>query len=71
MSVSTVFLLLLIFTLGNAWAKLLPRRETVQGTRFEFLASFVHFINPGKFNIKEVSNVRFVQNVRLFVPFYR
>ncbi|KAM6503339.1 oligopeptide transporter [Amanita muscaria] len=53
MTVSTVFLLLLIFTVGNAWAKLLPRRETVKGTRFENLAPFVHFINPGKFNIKE------------------
>ncbi|KAK2461189.1 hypothetical protein APHAL10511_006716 [Amanita phalloides] len=53
MTISSVFLLLLIYTCGNAWAALLPRREAVVGTRLEFLASVIHFINPGKFSIKE------------------
>ena len=55
MSVSTVFLLLLIYTVGIAWAKYLPRREWVEGTRFARLGPLSHFINPGEFQIKEVS----------------
>ena len=54
MGVSTVFLLLLIYSAGNAWAKVIPRRETVIGTRLEGLAGFFHFLNPGPFGIKEV-----------------
>ncbi|KAF8888579.1 oligopeptide transporter [Infundibulicybe gibba] len=53
MVVSTVFLLLLTYSVGNAWAKFLPRRAWVVGTRFEFLASTLQFINPGEFSLKE------------------
>lgn len=54
MTVSTVFLLLVNYTFGNAWAKCLPRRTTVEGTPFEFLAPTLGFINPGAFKLKEV-----------------
>lgn len=54
MTVSTVFLLLIIYTTGNAWAKFLPRRSWVADTRFERLAPVFHFINPGPFSLKEV-----------------
>ncbi|KAF8230326.1 oligopeptide transporter [Tricholoma matsutake] len=53
MTVSTVFLLLVNYTFGNAWAKCLPRRTTVEGTPFEFLAPTLGFINPGAFKLKE------------------
>jgi len=67
MGVSTVFLLLLIYTAGNTWAKVVPRRETVIGTRLERFAGFFHFINPGPFGIKEVRNLRVIQTVKLTV----
>jgi hypothetical protein len=54
MTVSTVFLLLIIYTTGNGWAWLFPRRNWVVGTRFEWLAPVFHFINPGPFSLKEV-----------------
>ncbi|KIP08832.1 hypothetical protein PHLGIDRAFT_23337 [Phlebiopsis gigantea 11061_1 CR5-6] len=52
-SVSTVFLLLLIYTIGNAWAAFLPRASWVEGTRFARLAPVFEFINPGEFRLKE------------------
>ena len=54
-TISTVFLLLLIYSFGVAWAKCLPRRKWVLGTRLESLAPVIHFFNPGDFSIKEVS----------------
>ena len=54
-AVSAVFLLLLVFSTGLAWSKILPRRESVEGTRFVKLGPFLEFINPGEFGIKEVS----------------
>lgn len=57
MTVSTVFLLLLIYTFGTAWATFLPRRSWVAGTRLEYLAPVLEFINPGEFNLKEVSTL--------------
>jgi hypothetical protein len=57
MAVSTVFLLLIIYTTGIGWAKLLPRRAWVAGTRFEQLAPVFHFINPGPFSLKEVRSL--------------
>ncbi|KIM46930.1 hypothetical protein M413DRAFT_16493 [Hebeloma cylindrosporum] len=53
MTVSSVFLLLIIYTIRNGWAKFLPRRGWVVGTRFERLAPVFHFINPGPFCLKE------------------
>ncbi|KAL4258388.1 oligopeptide OPT transporter family protein [Pleurotus pulmonarius] len=53
MTVSSVFLLLLIYTAGNAWATFLPRSTWVTGTRFGFLSGVFHFINPGPFTLKE------------------
>ena len=53
MTVSSVFLLLLIYTAGNAWATFLPRSTWVAGTRFAFLSGVFHFINPGPFTLKE------------------
>lgn len=54
MAVSTVFLLLLIYSVGTAWATFLPRRSWVEATRFEYLGPILHFINPGEFGLKEV-----------------
>ncbi|THH32472.1 hypothetical protein EUX98_g1722 [Antrodiella citrinella] len=53
MTVSTVFLLLLIYTVGVAWATFLPRSSTVQGGRFAKLGPVFDFINPGPFGLKE------------------
>ena len=53
-TVSTVFLLLLIYTVGNAWAVLLPRASSVEGTRLARLAPVLEFVNPGEFRLKEV-----------------
>ncbi|EMD38929.1 hypothetical protein CERSUDRAFT_112637 [Gelatoporia subvermispora B] len=53
MTVSTVFLLLLIYSVGRAWAAFMPRGSTVGGTRFSRLAPVLEFINPGEFRIKE------------------
>ncbi|OJT06231.1 Oligopeptide transporter 8 [Trametes pubescens] len=52
-SISTVFLLLLIYSFGVAWAKYLPRREWVENTRFARFGPALHFFNPGEFKIKE------------------
>ncbi|KAL1661418.1 peptide transporter MTD1 [Schizophyllum commune] len=52
-SVSTVFLLLLVYCIGNAWAVFLPKRSLVKGTRFERYGGIIEFINPGPFMIKE------------------
>ncbi|KAH8093910.1 OPT oligopeptide transporter protein-domain-containing protein [Cristinia sonorae] len=52
-SVSTVFLLLLIYSIGILWAKCLPTASIVEGTRFAKLAPVIHFINPGPFGLKE------------------
>ncbi|KAH9890519.1 oligopeptide transporter [Cubamyces lactineus] len=52
-TVSTVFLLLLIYSVGVAWAKYFPRAEWVKDTRFARLGPVLHFINPGEFRIKE------------------
>lgn len=54
MGVSTSFLLLLIYTAGNVWARIFPRRSWVEGTRFHSIGFLLHFINPGEFRIKEV-----------------
>ncbi|KAI0306870.1 OPT oligopeptide transporter protein-domain-containing protein [Multifurca ochricompacta] len=51
--ISTVFLLLVIYTFGVLWSAFLPKRTWVQGTRYEWLAPTLHFINPGEFKIKE------------------
>ncbi|KAJ3557724.1 hypothetical protein NM688_g1317 [Phlebia brevispora] len=51
--VSTVFLLLLIYSVGEAWATVVPRASLVEGTRLSWLAPFLHFINPGPFGLKE------------------
>lgn len=54
MSVSTVFMLLLIYTVGVAWSTFLPRQSWVEGTRLEALGPVIHFVNPGPFQLKEV-----------------
>jgi hypothetical protein len=48
--------MLLIYTFGNGWALLFPKRSWVIGTRLELLAPVINFINPGPFFIKEVVN---------------
>ncbi|XP_006463485.1 hypothetical protein AGABI2DRAFT_187070 [Agaricus bisporus var. bisporus H97] len=53
MTVSTVFLLLLTYSVGNAWAKILPTRAKVEGTRLSFLGSIIEIVNPGPFTLKE------------------
>ncbi|KAK0470542.1 oligopeptide transporter [Armillaria novae-zelandiae] len=53
MSVSTVFLLLVLYSVGEAWAAFLPKRSWVEGTRLQRLAPMLEFINPGPFGLKE------------------
>ena len=57
MTVSTVFLLLLIYTVGQAWAMYFPKASWVEGTRFAALAPILGFLNPGPFQIKEVCSI--------------
>ena len=57
-TVSTVFLLLLIYSFGQAWAAFLPRKSWVEGTRLEWLGPTLHVINPGPFGLKEVCHNR-------------
>ncbi|KZV74603.1 OPT superfamily oligopeptide transporter [Peniophora sp. CONT] len=53
-SVSGVFLMLVIYAFGTAWATLLPRASWVEGTRFARLGPAIHFINPDtEFKLKE------------------
>ncbi|EPT05439.1 hypothetical protein FOMPIDRAFT_1027098 [Fomitopsis schrenkii] len=52
-SVSTVFLLLLVYSTGVAWANVLPRGSSVRGTRLARFAPVLDFVNPGEFKIKE------------------
>lgn len=54
MSVSSVFVLLFVYSAGNAWAAVFPKASCVEGSRFEGLAPFLNLINPGKFSLKEV-----------------
>lgn len=53
MTVSMVFLLLLTYTAGNTWAKVLPTKKMVTGTRFEALGPILEILNPGPFGLKE------------------
>ncbi|GLB42182.1 putative peptide transporter MTD1 [Lyophyllum shimeji] len=53
MVVSQVFLLLVIYTIGNAWATFLPRKSWVEGTRFHRVGPVFAFLNPGEFLLKE------------------
>ncbi|KAK0220366.1 OPT oligopeptide transporter protein-domain-containing protein [Armillaria fumosa] len=53
MSVSTVFLLLVLYSIGEAWAAFLPKRSWVEGTRLQPLVPVLEFINPGPFGLKE------------------
>lgn len=55
MTVSTVFLLLVLYSIGVAWAAFLPKRSWVEGTRLQSLTPVLEFINPGPFGLKEVS----------------
>ena len=52
--ISTVFLLLIIYSLGMFWSTFFPRRSWIKGTRFEWLGPTLHLINPGEFKLKEV-----------------
>ncbi|KAI0053806.1 oligopeptide transporter [Auriscalpium vulgare] len=52
-SISTVFLLLIVYTFGVAWATFLPRKSWVEGTRFARWGPVFEFINPGEFKLKE------------------
>ncbi|KAH8982788.1 oligopeptide transporter [Lactarius akahatsu] len=51
--ISTVFLLLVIYSMGVFWSTFFPRRSWVKETRFEWLGPTLHFINPGQFRLKE------------------
>ncbi|KAF7971648.1 hypothetical protein HWV62_20692 [Athelia sp. TMB] len=53
MPISTVFLLLMIYVAGTAWATVVPSKSRVEGTRFAKLAPFIEFLNPLPFGIKE------------------
>ncbi|KAG9100791.1 hypothetical protein FRC06_003729 [Ceratobasidium sp. 370] len=51
-SVSGIFLLLLVYTIGNAWAILLPRPAAFE-SRIPWLVPVFRVINPGPFGLKE------------------
>ncbi|KAH9002452.1 oligopeptide transporter [Lactarius hatsudake] len=51
--ISTVFLLLVIYSMGVFWSTFFPRRSWVNETRFEWLGPTLHIINPGPFRLKE------------------
>jgi hypothetical protein len=51
---SDVFVLLIIYIVGIAWAEFLPRGSTVAGKPYiGWLEKPLHFLNPGKFGLKE------------------
>ena len=52
--ISSIFLLLLIYGVGVAWSKVLPRCESVERTWYAKLGPILRFVNPGEFRIKEV-----------------
>ncbi|KAF9519299.1 hypothetical protein BS47DRAFT_1324590 [Hydnum rufescens UP504] len=52
-TVSGIFLLLILYTLGNAWALLLPQRHVFEARGWRRLAKVAHFVNPGTFGLKE------------------
>lgn len=64
MSVSGIFLLLLVYTLGNAWALFLPKPATFE-TRTPWLVPVVRLINPGPFGLKEV-NISLLNSLRAY-----
>ncbi|KAF8710272.1 Peptide transporter MTD1, partial [Rhizoctonia solani] len=51
-SVSGIFLLLLVYTIGKAWEMLLPKPEQFE-SRIPWLAPIVRVINPGPYGLKE------------------
>ncbi|KAH9985220.1 OPT oligopeptide transporter protein-domain-containing protein [Russula compacta] len=51
--ISTVFLILIIYSFGVFWSTFLPKRSLVEGTRYKWAGPALHFINPGKFRLKE------------------
>ena len=53
-TISPIFLLLVIYVAGNAWASCLPKGTHNARTRLAFLSPFFGFINPGPFTLKEV-----------------
>ncbi|KAG8768545.1 hypothetical protein FRC12_005500, partial [Ceratobasidium sp. 428] len=52
-TVSGIFLLLLVYTIGNAWAILLPRPVTFESCA-PWLVPVLRFVNPEPFGLKEV-----------------
>lgn len=52
-TVSSVFLLLLIYSTGLAWGEFLPGASSVKSTRNEHLTGVLELVNPGPFRIKE------------------
>ena len=54
-TISSIFLLLFVYTIGKAWARFLPTGDTFENNpRWAWLASTARFINPGPFGLKEV-----------------
>ncbi|KAF8588166.1 OPT superfamily oligopeptide transporter [Ramaria rubella] len=53
-TISAIFLLLFVFTIGKAWARFLPGKKTFEShPKLAWLAPIAHFINPGPFGLKE------------------
>ncbi|KAI0265053.1 oligopeptide transporter [Gloeopeniophorella convolvens] len=51
--ISTVFLLLIIYSFGVFWSTFFPKRSWVENTRYQWLGPTLDFINPGEFRLKE------------------
>ncbi|THH14179.1 hypothetical protein EW146_g6118 [Bondarzewia mesenterica] len=52
-AISSVFLLLVIYSVGIFWSTFFPKRSWVEGGRFAKLGPVFDVINPGEFKIKE------------------
>jgi hypothetical protein len=54
--ISPIFLQIVIYLIGNAWAAHLPRPSSGVGRRLKILDQLFGFINPGPFTLEEVCN---------------
>ncbi|KAF9519304.1 hypothetical protein BS47DRAFT_1370739 [Hydnum rufescens UP504] len=52
-TVSGIFLMLILYTFGNVWAVLLPQRHIFEARGWVRAAKAAHFVNPGAFGLKE------------------
>ncbi|KZV83654.1 oligopeptide transporter [Exidia glandulosa HHB12029] len=59
-SVSSIFLLLVIYSAGRIWARFPTREYFDRHPRLKRYAAIVHFLNPGEFGMKEHAVATFI-----------